>query len=191
LWRHLSLQKQQHSRAFYPCCGSDVSEPRRLLAQYVDEIIFCDRRSFGAWSVQDDWPGLAAAHFMTGDARDVIGTLPPISLLFYRKDSTGEGGSGIFILGKQWLREILRHFPASGGLIITDGSNSGGGMFRKMTRPSGHTKSAWGWKFHPAPDQELLHSHRLHKIEVTRITQQSPPAYPEGRADAPSGSADA
>jgi len=169
LWRLLSLQSRQHSRGFYPCCGSDVSEPRRLLAQYVDEIIFCDRRAFPAWDAQDDSTALASADFVTGDVRNIIGTLPPISLLFYRKDSTGEGGSGIFILGKHWLREILKHFPASGGLIITDGSNSGGSMFRKMTRPGGHTKRAWGWIFHPAPDQELLPIHRLHKIEVTKI----------------------
>lgn len=158
--------------AFYPCCGSDVSEPRRLLAQYVDEIIFCDRRTFRAWHVQENTTSLPSAHFVTGDVRDIIRTLPSVSLLFYRGDSKGEGGSGIFILGKLWLREILEHFPDIGGLIITDGSNSGGGMFRKMTRTSGHTKIAWGWTFQPAPDQELLPTHHLHKIEVTKITQQ-------------------
>jgi hypothetical protein len=164
------LQNSLHRLAFYPCCEEDVSEPRQLLAPYADEIIFCDRRRYPAWDTQDESPGLASARFVIGDVREVIGNLPAISLLFYRNDSQGEGGSNVFILGKYRLREILNHFPASGGLIITDGSNSGGGMFRKMSRPTGHAKRAWGWAFHPAADQELLDSYHLHKIEVRKIT---------------------
>jgi len=42
------MDKQSHSalpkRAFYPCCASDIEEPRQLLREIVDEIIFCDRR---------------------------------------------------------------------------------------------------------------------------------------------------
>jgi hypothetical protein len=43
----------------------------------------------------------------------------------------------VYILGKQWLGRILQHFPDEGGLIITDGSNSGDRIFKKMIRSNG------------------------------------------------------
>jgi len=46
-----------------------------------------------------------------------------ISIFFYRGDSGGEGGSGVYILSKEKVPKILNKM-LNGGLFITDGSNS-------------------------------------------------------------------
>src|SRR5229473_455412 len=40
-----------------------------------------------------------AATFLVRDVREVVDRLPIINVLFYRRDSAGEGGSGVFLLG--------------------------------------------------------------------------------------------
>jgi len=142
-----------------------------LLAGLVDEVIFCDCRRFTVAPAGTSRDNLPATRFLQGDVREVIHNLPPIDVLFYRNDSTGEGGSGVFILGKQWLKAILDRFSPAGGLIITDGSNSGEGLFRKMIRAQGYTRQSWGWRFQPTQAQNWLQTHHLHTIEVTKITQ--------------------
>jgi hypothetical protein len=157
--------------AFYPCCGDDVREPLILLRDYVDEVIFCDvdERLSSKWhriasATEFNSP---AATFRVRDVNQIVHTLSVINLLFYRRDSAGEGGSGVFVLGDSVLPLILRCFPAEGGLIITDGSNSRGGNFKKMMRPSGLTKH--GWKFSRASEQPYEDKHQLHIICVTPI----------------------
>ena len=71
--------------------------------------------------------------FKIGDAREIISNIAVIDVLFYRRDSNGEGGSGLFVLGDAFLPHILKRFPSEGGLIITDGSNSRGSNFKRMT----------------------------------------------------------
>ena len=94
-----------------------------------------------------------------------IPALPVIDVLFYRRDSAGgEGGSGLFVLGDVFLRPFLEKFSTDGGLIITDGSNSRGGNFKKMTRISGLSK--FSREFKAAKTQPLLEQHRLWVIEV-------------------------
>jgi len=94
-----------------------------------------------------------------------IPALPVIDVLFYRRDSAGgEGGSGLFVLGDVFLRPFLEKFSTDGGLIITDGSNSRGGNFEKMTRSSGLSK--FSREFKAAKAQPLLEQHRLWVIEV-------------------------
>ena len=85
------------------------------------------------------------AKFVVGDVKETLPTIPIISVLFYRRGSDGEGGSGVFILGDEVIPNILKRFYADGGFIITDGSNSRGGNL--MIRSNGLTKQ--GWKFAP------------------------------------------
>jgi hypothetical protein len=157
-----------HRIAFYPCCASDAEEPRILLRDYADEIIFCDikgKRVHRRTNVVRGQSGLPTSTFIVGDVREIVPNLPSISALFYRRDGVGEGGSGVFILGDSVLPRILKRFPAEGGLIITDGSNSRGGNFRKMIRQNGLNKH--GWNFAKLAEQPLVDTHRLWLISVT------------------------
>jgi hypothetical protein len=144
--------------AFYPCCASDIGPARRLLTRLVDTIIFCDinpelSRLVAQVEAEADEPDLPKVRAMIGDATQVLEQLETIDVLFYRRDSDGEGGSGIYVLGDAYMRRLLPHFPPEGGLIITDGSNQRGGWFRKMKRKSGFTK--YGWRLAPASNQPL------------------------------------
>ena len=143
----------------------------------ADEVIYCDLRMPRSWKQQASHDGDPQIRFLRGDVRDKIDELPVIHVLFYRHDSSGEGGSGVYILGKQWLGRILQHFPERGGLIITDGSNSGNSIFRKMIRPGGYTRKQWQCLFRPCQERLWLDTHGLYTIEVTKITQQEPGAY--------------
>lgn len=70
---------------------------------------------------------------------------------------------------KEWLPRILQHFPNEGGLIVTDGSNHGSGVFGKMIRPSGYLRKTWGCQFWPSREQPWLNTHGLHRIEMKRV----------------------
>lgn len=155
--------------AFYPCCNNDIIEPLKLLTGYVDRVIFCDINQNHSKNVKkimlsDEYKNLPECMFIAGDALTIIDQLPPIDLLFYRRDSTGEGGSGLFILGDIFLKPFLKKLSADGGLIFTDGSNSRGGNFKKMTRTNGLIKH--GWKFSKSDEQPYLVDHHLYKINV-------------------------
>ncbi|WP_156521084.1 hypothetical protein [Magnetospirillum moscoviense] len=110
----------------------------------VDEIIFCDIRSdlLAEWSrIAYALPsGTPKASFMAANALEAIQSIPKIDVLFYRRDSAGEGGSHLFVLGDQFLKRLAPKFPPEGGLIITDGSNTRGSNFERMTRTSGMEK---------------------------------------------------
>jgi hypothetical protein len=104
--------------------------------------------------------------FFRGDVRKVINRVALIDLLFYRRDSGGgEGGSGVFVLGDSFLPKILEKFNPEGGLIITDGSNSRGGLFKKMTRASGLKK--YGWHIQKTEDQPFVEGFNLIKLKVS------------------------
>ena len=172
------MQKRSQSlsprRAFYPCCASDIEEPRQLLRGLVDEIIFCDRRVPRDIKNVEQLSGLPAVRFVKGNVREQIGQLPSINVLFYRRDSDGEGGSGVPILGKEWLSKIISHFPPEGGLIITDGSKSWNHMFRRMTQINGYNWKSEACHLRPAAEQPWVQSHGLHRIEVTRVIPKDP-----------------
>jgi hypothetical protein len=102
--------------------------------------------------------------FLIGDVREAITQVGLINVLFYRRDSAGEGGSGIFVLGDSFLPYILQRFPVDGGLIITDGSNSRGGNFKRMIRPDGMRNH--GWSFRKSPGQPHLESDGLYVVAV-------------------------
>jgi hypothetical protein len=121
--------------AFYPCCGCDIDEPSRALAGIVDRIVFCDIRP------------IRRAHRPAGTGTDLVfwkkdilvalDDLPIIDVFFYRRDGASEGGSGIWVLGRTIFPMILARMTRDDCKIMTDGSNSRGGTFRKMKRNSG------------------------------------------------------
>jgi hypothetical protein len=156
--------------AFYPCCNRDILEPIHLLSGYVDKIIFCDinPRLKTTWNrslPKGAKRNLPMAEFIVGDAKEVCSHLLSVDVLFYRRDSTGEGGSALFVLGDMFLRPLLEHFPSNGGLIFTDGSNSRGGNFKRMIRRNGLVKH--GWKFSTTPEQPYIDAYGLWRISVS------------------------
>jgi len=155
--------------AFYPCCASDIAASHQLLKEWSDEILYCDLRQPDNWKSDFQHLQNPSVRFHQGDVRKLLPQLPTIHAFFYRRDSSGEGGSNIYLLGKFWLRKILEHFPEKGGVIITDGSNRGGGLFGKMTRPSGYARKSWGWRFQADSNQHLLETLRLYIIHVSKI----------------------
>lgn len=152
--------------AFYPCCANDFSESITLLRHYVNRVIFCDpnhRLNFPAYLQQNK---SMSAELWRGDALAAIPVLPEIDVLFYRRDNPeGEGGSGLFVLGDVFLRPFMENFSKDGGLIITDGSNSRGGNFKRMVRKSGLEK--FGRHFTASKSQPLLDCHGLWVIDVS------------------------
>lgn len=122
--------------AFYPCCAHDIREPHQMLTGIVDEIIYCDIYP----NLRDDQTlsvSPPTRQFWREDALQAIARISHIDVLFYRRDGTSEGGSGLFILGERIFPLILAKMRRDECRIITDGSNSRGGRFRKMNRASG------------------------------------------------------
>lgn len=123
--------------AFYPCCANDIRQPALALTGIADEIIYCDVSTH----LRDD-PSLVGGSgprrtFWQKDVRDALRQIPRIDVFFYRRDGTSEGGSGIFVLGREIMPLVLEKMMAESSLFITDGSNSRGGTFRKMKRTAG------------------------------------------------------
>jgi hypothetical protein len=167
-----------HRVAFYPCCSTDVEEPLELLRDFADEVVFCDvspamRRRWKEIEARVA-DGLPRASFLTADARTAVDRVERIDVLFYRRDSDGEGGSGIFVLGDAFLPALLRRFCVQGGYLITDGSNSRGSNFKRMTRASGLAKH--GWYFRRAAEQPFLTKHGLYVISVIPGESRTAPA---------------
>lgn len=156
--------------AFYPCCACDFEMPASILTNYVDKIIFCDvKRSYANRLARESRQIKEKYNLVTemiiGDARDVVKTLPQISVLFYKRDSMGgEGGSGVEVLGNDFLRDLMQKFPDEGGLLLTDGSNSGKNNFSRMISDDGLIK--FDKKFSKSEAQPYLEELNLWKIQV-------------------------
>lgn len=155
--------------AFYPCCETDVVVPVTLMQGYVDRIIFCDiRERLHTWKrklSKGTVEGAPASEFVVGDAREVILQIPAIDVLYYRRDSNGDGGSGLFVLGDEFLRPLMSRFSKSGGYIFTDGSNSRGSNFKRMIRKSGMEK--FGRRFSATAEQPYLENYGLWRIQIS------------------------
>ena len=158
--------------AFYPCCARDFLEPLALLNGYADEVVFCDpdpnmKNAF--LTLADSLPNMSPkARLISDGARRGIQTLARIDVLFYRRDSTGEGGSNVLVLAKPFLPTVLEKMPSKGGLIITDGSNRGNHYYRKTFRPQGVEK--FGYHLQALPEAEQpFKEEGLKVIEVTRL----------------------
>jgi len=172
--------------AFYPCCATDIAQPLSLLAGLVDEMIFCDMEEHLRYKWEEIVKGLKGSGlpkpaFVCKDVREVVESLPRIDVLFYRGDSQGEGGSGLYVLGQRVLPRILHKFPQQGGLIITDGSNSGHRIFRRMIRPIGYSPCGWGWHMQLTDDQPYLDKHGLYKISVNPTSDAHSNGLNDGR----------
>lgn len=65
-------------------------------------------------------------HLCRDDGTDALKALKPkISVFYYRGDSEGEGGSGTAWLGDSYFNNVIQKMY-SGGLIVTDGSQTCG-----------------------------------------------------------------
>lgn len=157
--------------AFYPCCGKDVEYPSRLLTGLVDRIVFCDIREQCAkhLAIYDGHIGSVAVEFIAGDVREVIERMNNIAVFFYRGDSRGEGGSGVYVLGKSFFDSLAKHL-VDGALIITDGSNSGDKLFQRMIRPEGYIR--FGRHYSPKSGLPQPNEEGLYTIQVKNMGSQ-------------------
>lgn len=156
---------------FYPACGRDVKEPLSILGDLVDRVVFCDINPL----LQDSWSKLitrklttykAVPEFVVGHAKDVLLSLDRLDVLFHRKDGMGEGGSGLPIFSKDWLKIITDKMPEEGGMIITDGSNTWGHQFKKILRDDG--LALCDWKFTLNQNVSQPPHNQLYTISVSR-----------------------
>lgn len=150
--------------ALYPCCALDIIEPLTILRPYADEVVFCDLTDIGYQLAREHADIVPKPIYVQEDFRRFAGTIDQFDVLFYRRDSNGEGGSGLYMLGDEWLRQLVPKLNPSGGLIITDGSNNRGNAYRRMKRQSGLKR--FGRHIKPLAEQPLKNSHNLLIFEV-------------------------
>ena len=117
---------------FYPACERDYLEPLQMLKGWVDHLIFCDIRhvphghvALRELSATIHNKELPEASFFLGDALSALTCLKPVDVFFLRRDSGGEGGSGLYLLGSDRLALSL-NLIKPGGLLITDERNGFG-----------------------------------------------------------------
>lgn len=115
---------------FYPVSAVDYLEPLQLLRNEVDHLIFCDLRlgfknrlEHVKLTKNITSSDLPSASFIIGDALVVMEYLKPTDVFFLRGDSSGEGGSGLDLLGKGRIQSVLTAVK-HGGIIVTDKPNA-------------------------------------------------------------------
>lgn len=162
----------QHRLAFYPCCASDFAAAAMLLGNLADDVVFCDRNGTLAKEMIRQLSSVKelrlTCRFLHGDAREKINEIPQIDVLFYRRDSDGEGGSGLHVLEAPFLPMLLSKMPPAGGLIVSDGSNCPSGDFDQMNSSLGLDK--YGWRFSHAAS---LENESLSVVSVRPIGRQN------------------
>ena len=115
---------------FYPCCAFDYEFPTQLLGTQDNQFIFCDLHRYPQWhAFKKLHPSF---ELLKMDAWKAIEHLSVVNTLFYRRDGMSEGGSGVRVLSNDYLSLLFEKFPASGGKIITDGSNAFGERLEEM-----------------------------------------------------------
>lgn len=115
---------------FYPRCAVDYEFPTQLLGTQDNQFIFCDARRYPVWYAYKKLH--LSSKFLKVDAWEAIEHLIMVNTLFYRRDGMSEDGSGVRVLGDEYLSLLLKKFPATGGKIITDGSNAFGERLAEM-----------------------------------------------------------
>jgi hypothetical protein len=135
-----SYEEIQSRTAFYPACEKDYLEPLELLKNWVDVVYFCDIRLTSSHvSKMQDAKNLAREKslpipfFLCADALQAINHLRPVDVFFQRRDSHGEGGSGLFLLGNHRLPSVLEMIKP-GGLIVTDGTYAGDWLAKLVSK---------------------------------------------------------
>lgn len=124
------LHELEKNIVFYPCCAADYEFPVQLFGSTDNLYIFCDLRRYPEWRQFNKLH--PNSKLLTMDAREAIQRIPKVNTLFYRRDGMSEGGSGIRVLSNEYLSLLFEKFPASGGNIITDGSNAFGERLEEM-----------------------------------------------------------
>lgn len=124
------LHKHRKNVVFYPCCAVDFEYPTQLLGTHDNQFIFCDLRRYPQWHAFKKLH--PSSKFLKVDAWEAIEHLSVVDTLFYRRDGMSEGGSGVKVLSDEYLSLLLEKFPASGGSIVTDGSNAFGERLEEM-----------------------------------------------------------
>jgi len=141
-----------------------------MLRGVVDEILFCDLRRPRDWVALCRQQNHVNIRFIQQSVLEVFPELPPISVFFYRRDGSGEGGSELYLLGEELFSRIIARCRPEGTLILTDGSNSSDGLFERLIQPEGFVSESWGWHFRLALEQPWLSDHGLYAIEAKRIS---------------------
>ena len=171
-----------NKKAFYPCCAHDVLGPLKIMKGLVDEVIFCDisrsntlnQREKQKIALEVNEGDLPNPIYLRKNVEKAVLDLDVIHIFFYRYDSQSEGGSGLYLLGKEWLKKILKLFPEKGGLIISDGSNSDE-IWGEIIKSEGFTWQEIGWKFNKfEPNIEIRNqieksADHLSFIQVERV----------------------
>lgn len=154
--------------AFYPCCGTDFEYPAKFLSGLVDRIIFCDNQHSCTkkFANHKGQIGNVAVEFIEGDVREVINQIGRINVFFYRGDSQGEGGSGVYVLAKEFIDNLSTHLNNE-ALIVTDGRNSGDKFFQRMIRPEGYIRL--GKHYFPKAGLAQPNSEGLYTVQVMTI----------------------
>ena len=153
-----------------------------ILRDMVDVMIFCDVDSKAEKHIvksQADSEGFPEALFECGDAWEVLMRLERINVLFYRRDSSGEGGSGVAVNSRKYLSQFVRRLPPQGGYLVTDGSNERNNVFRTMNRSLGLLLDGWRLK------AEALAAPSRGGLRWIRISRDPPPSadsVPKARA---------
>jgi hypothetical protein len=158
--------------ALYPCCGSDFDVPSILLAKYAELVLFCDvkasnLREYDQWSRQHARASPIETRFSRQSVWKLLATSPKLTTFFYRRDSSGEGGSGIQVFGDEFMSLLMSKF-SSIGYIISDGSNSVDGIFSQMLSMQGLER--YGYIFSSSCEQPFLDEFKLHLIEVRQLS---------------------
>ncbi|HHW19180.1 MAG TPA: hypothetical protein GXX30_09845 [Firmicutes bacterium] len=136
---------------FYPCCGNDTYEPIVLFHDVISEFHFVDIASIPrlpsidgrgslplrprlvtidrydslevhTWVIDTSPKRTLRIFCHQEDGEKVFRQLQNLSVFFYRGDSPGEGGSGVWWLGPDLFNAVVEKL-VDGGLIVTDGSN--------------------------------------------------------------------
>ncbi|MGI6666579.1 MAG: hypothetical protein ACOX5Q_03850 [Bacillota bacterium] len=74
------------------------------------------------WMVGPEPASTVQIHCKMEDGEAAFSQIPRLSVFYYRGDSPGEGGSGVWWLGEELFNMILDKL-VDGGLVVTDGSN--------------------------------------------------------------------
>lgn len=74
------------------------------------------------WMVGREPARTVQIHCKMEDGEAAFSQIPRLSVFYYRGDSPGEGGSGVWWLGEELFNMILDKL-VDGGLVVTDGSN--------------------------------------------------------------------
>ena len=123
------LQHKAKRTGFYPACARDYLEPLKLLNGLVDHLIFCDIRVVPNFRLAIEElretilsQELPEASIFLGDALSALSCIKPVDVFFLRRDSSGEGGSGLALLHADRIRLVLNVIKP-GGLLVTDKPN--------------------------------------------------------------------